>query len=387
MPLPRRVALAIEIHEPYPHHQDLFAGILRFASEHPGWRLEIDQYPTFACRRRGLPERPYDGVIARTWPALERRLNKLGIPLVNTHFQSSHPGLPGVYHDPVQVSKLAAEHLMQRGCKRFGVVWDPDLRHAKAVATAFIQHITAEGYRCDKLPIMGENANDLQSWVTFETNMKRWLATLQPPVGLFIDSAFSARMAATYCRAMGLHVPQDVSIVCEHDLKSIVEVSPQITTIHDNYEVIGYEAAALLQHLMDGQPPPTEPILIGPRSITARESTDYYAVEDDLVSKTLQYISANLRAKLDLPEIAFAMAVSVSTLQKRFHAALGRSVGQETRRLRLSTVKVMLAEPERTIESIARDTGFASAVVLNHVFKRELGQTPTEFRQQILADR
>ena len=100
----------------------------------------------------------------------------------------------------------------------------------------------------------------------------------------------------------------------------------------------------------------------------------------------LRYISANLSRKVTADDIAYELAVSVSTLQKRFAKALGRGMGEETLRLRMSAVKVMLAEPEYTVAQIADQTGFASAVVLNHAFKREFGMTPGAYRRQVVGD-
>ena len=80
----KRIAIAMEIEDPYPHHQEVFAGVQRDASEHADWACVIDQHPTYGLRQRGASAGGFDGVIARAWPALRTRLAKLGVPLVTS---------------------------------------------------------------------------------------------------------------------------------------------------------------------------------------------------------------------------------------------------------------------------------------------------------------
>ena len=38
----RRVAIALQIDEPYPHHQEVFSGIMRYAQERADWERLTD---------------------------------------------------------------------------------------------------------------------------------------------------------------------------------------------------------------------------------------------------------------------------------------------------------------------------------------------------------
>ena len=51
----RRVAIALQIDEPYPHHQEVLAGIGRDAQEHADWEWLIDEHPAYDARRRREP--------------------------------------------------------------------------------------------------------------------------------------------------------------------------------------------------------------------------------------------------------------------------------------------------------------------------------------------
>ena len=47
----------------------------------------------------------------------------------------------------------------------------------------------------------------------------------------------------------------------------------------------------------------------------------------------------------------------------------------------------MLGDPAWQISEIAHQTGFGSHVVMNQVFHRELGMSPSAYRRQVLGER
>lgn len=382
----RRIAIALNIEEPHPQHQGVYSGVLRYAMEHPGWSCEIDQHPAYKAQKRKFLK-PYDGVIARATPQMQRRLRSQKIPLVNTHYQQLRDGLPGVYRDPVATGQLAAEHLMERGFKRFAAHYEHTSKYSSEIAQSFKDRIAEHHFEyIDGLEIRGD-AEDPKHWMHWEAYTNEWVSSLEHPIGIFVGSEFNARMICQIAKRLGLHVPQDVSILCAKGQRSILEVSPQISSIQDNYERIGYEAAALLDRMMDGESAPERSTFIPPRGVTARESTDHYAVEDELVADALRYISANIGRKISVEDIAYELAVSRRTLQIRFNQELGRSISDEMRRLRLSVIKVKLADPEQSIEQIASQTGYASGGALCHTFKREIGISPSEYRKNLEGER
>lgn len=119
----------------------------------------------------------------------------------------------------------------------------------------------------------------------------------------------------------------------------------------------------------------------------ARQSTDYFAVDDEVVAAALRFVSGCLAEKLSLERIAREVAVSPRTLQLRFSAALGRSISDEVRRLRLTTAQRMLTDPAWRIEDVAALTGYGTSVALNHAFQRELGISPKAYRKQLVGKR
>ncbi len=90
--------------------------------------------------------------------------------------------------------------------------------------------------------------------------------------------------------------------------------------------------------------------------------------------------------KLSIDEIASAIATSPRSLQRRFEAAVGCPVSDEIRRLRVALAKRLLVEDKLSIDQIAREEGFSSAVRMNHVFHREAGMSPSAYRKQVQGE-
>lgn len=383
MAQPRRVAIALDIVTPFENHQTIFSGVMRFANEHRGWQCIIDEHPGYRQAQRRHRSEGYDGVIARAGTRMQNRLKRQGIPLVNTHFQQHRPGLAGAYMDTALTGRLAAEHLINRGYSRLAALYYPHEKQGGAVFQSFMDYAEQVAVPCSAHEIISGDTSDTVFWLKLETFMDRWLSGLKPPIALFVDSTIIARMTVEFCKAQGLHVPQDVAVLCFRESKNLLEIPTSISSIDSNYEQIGYEAAAQLERLMQGESVPDEPIMVPPKGIIARTSTDHFAVDDELVAEALRRVSSDLSQTPTVDNLAYALAVSTATLQNRFRSALGRSVGAEVRRLRLSAAKVMLAQQEISIESIAKRVGYGSADVLGHVFRREFGVTPHAFRKSI----
>lgn len=383
----RLIGIALDLGSPFPHHQGVFAGVMQYARQRPGWRCVIDEHPGAKARQRRLDRASYDGVIARADPTIQRLVKRLGVPLVNAQYEHHKPGMATVRIDTEATGRLAAEHLLSRGYSRLGTLISGRGKNRHDITQAFADRIEEEDKACDVQILPEGDAADVNHWVRIENFLKQWVGQMKPPIGLFIESTITARLLVEMGHELGLRVPQDIAVLCHENNLAMDEVSTQLSALENNYVSFGYEAAALLEGLMDGQPIPESPVLIPPQGIIARASTDYFAVEDQLVAEALMLISDRLADKLTVEELAYKMAVSPRTLQNRFDAALGHGVGAEVRRLRLSAAKIMLAEPQRSVASIAKSVGFASSAVMSQVFTRELGMSPTAFRKQRLADR
>jgi LacI family transcriptional regulator len=373
----------LELMWPYKRHAGVFAGTQQYAHER-GWESIIDEFADDTIPLSPAQPAPYDGVIARATRKLARRAARHKLPVVNVWFSSPvWKSLPGVFSDSSAMGRLRAEHLLARGFRRFAALTsDPD-RSQEVEVQAFAATVAEAGCTClvGKVPL--DPSASLQQWRKTERTIAAWMKDWRPPIGVYVGSEVHGRMVAEMCRNRGWRVPEDVAIVAGWNEEVFCEqLRPTLTSVEVGYERIGYEAARLLDRLMDGKAPPKAPILLPPQGLVVRESSDFFAVDDELVRAALEFIAANSYRPIGPDDVARGVAAETRTLQRRFRKFLDRSIAAEIRRVRIERAKRELAQSDRLLSEISRDVGFGEAMRMYEVFRRELGVTPSEYRQQ-----
>jgi LacI family transcriptional regulator len=113
-----------------------------------------------------------------------------------------------------------------------------------------------------------------------------------------------------------------------------------------------------------------------------RESTDFYAVDDELVAESLAFIAANSHRPIKADDVAQAVSTGTRSLQLRFREHLGRPIATEIRRVRIERAKREVTQSKRPLAEIARKVGFGTSLQMYKVFSRELGISPSDYRKQ-----
>lgn len=119
---------------------------------------------------------------------------------------------------------------------------------------------------------------------------------------------------------------------------------------------------------------------IPPGEIAVHASTDWTAATDPLVAKALALVAGNLSHPWGVAQLAHELRVPPLRLGRHFTAELGRTLGAEILRQRLSKARTLLRETGLTLGEIASQCGFCNASYLSNLFHRELGMTAREWR-------
>jgi len=274
---------------------------------------------------------------------------------------------------------------MERGHRNLAALYFHGGRFSNEMVQSFSQSATDEQRSCVLTEYPAGNTGNAAYMIKLETQIYRWLCELPSPVGVLVDMPAIARMVVDMSQQIGRSIPHDLALLCLVNLESVQRVAPQISAIDVNHVEIGYNAAALLDRLMAGESIPDGPVLLPPARVAARTSTDHFAVSDPLVAEAMRLISAGLKDKVRVEDLAYELAVSPSTLNSRFQKAFGYGVAAEMRRLRISAARTMLAEPQLTLEEVAKQAGFASANTMGHILRREIGMSPAAYRASLQA--
>jgi LacI family transcriptional regulator len=208
----------------------------------------------------------------------------------------------------------------------------------------------------------------------------RPLALAEKPLGVLAYNDIDAAFFINHCLDSGYRIPEDIAVLGIDNNEIICENQqiPISSIVHD-LEQISYERAALLDRLMNGDAPPSEPILIKPRGIVTRTSTETIACSNTLVTKALSWIDAHLAEPFGSRELAEAVGVSRVKLDRLFSDSLQVSVSKTVLHLRIEKAKRMLLDPSLKLEYIAGATGFCHASHLSNAFKRATGSTPCQW--------
>ena len=351
-------------------------GIARYAREH-GWHLMIQD-------RLGHHPLAWDGdgVIAtlrndKASCDSIRALMQRGIPVVDLTASRPDIDLPRVTSDHAEIGRIAAAHFEERNFRNvawFSTGWGHvhELRFGGLTEKSSAQRWVL----CEDLPKRQQD-----DWNAFSKWIVSKLASAPKPLAvLAYDEADAARLLHAAQRA-GVSVPEAILSIGNDPL--ICENQPvTLTSIDQNLERGGYEAAKLLDRIMSGKRAPSKPVLVPPSGITLRQSTDAIAVSDPLLRRAMDFIKTNLASHFGVAQMADALGTTQNILHKRFTAELGRTVGSEIARQRLAKTKLLLRNTKMTLADIAEATGYCTASHLSNTFSAATGMSPRTWRKQ-----
>jgi LacI family transcriptional regulator len=379
------VAVVIDLEFALPWHQDCYQGIMRYGEEH-GWRCSLDLHA--AGMAGDLSTNPYDGVVGRIPKDVAERIVSLGRPLVNLtpHVEKNRPDqvsdLPGVYVDRKPGIRLAVEHFAQIGYRQLGAITTAGIDRVQFLALSKEACADLGLQWVEPFQFPWEYSDIVEQYAAMLRSLNQWLSALEKPVGLIVHRTTHARQVAHACIEQGLRVPQDVGIVTTTgDRIMMLSSSPTISGVEYDYYRQGYEAAAMLDRLMNGLPVNPPQKWIAPTELVIRDSTDVFLCDDPLVSEAMRYVAAHVHEELTVGAVARAVGVSRWTLHRRFEEALGRKPQQEINRLRMDYLKRLISETQTPIAEIGYRCGFSDASHLTRFFKRLSGQTPSAYRK------
>jgi LacI family transcriptional regulator len=375
----RRVAVLVETS--MASGRQILQGIARYARENGSWIMSHepghmqDVLPDWVKHWRG------EGIIARVRSRhMAVALGASRIPVVDVLGGWPHPKIPLVQVSDAGVARLAAGHLMDRGFRRFAFCGIEKLHWAGLRRDAFVSIVTAAGYPCEvtELPPRGTPA-----WFAQKDRQRlaRWIEGLPKPVGIMACNDLAGQRVLDACRRAGVNVPEEAAVLGVDNDESLCEVSdPRLSSIIPVHDHVGYEAARVLQRLMEGKRATQQELLLDPTEVVVRRSTDILAIDDPELAAAMGFIRDHACEGIGAEDVVRYVGVSYSTLKRRFRSVLKRSIHDEIIRIRLDRVKELLVGTRLSLASVARKTGFEHQEYLGAVFKTHVGMTPNKFR-------
>jgi LacI family transcriptional regulator len=356
-------------------------GISRYLVENPPWSVQLDLRELLVTPPAWLRQWEGDGIITRsTTPAMADIILKTGIPTVNLTDIYGDQRLPSIWNDHEAIGRMAAEHLMERGLPHFAYYGFTDHHWSEARFQGFSQALAAHGYEAAYQQSDWAQARR-RGWERQQSQLVEWLNRLPKPIGIMACNDFRGQHVLEGCRAARLSVPDQVAVIGVDNDQVICDFcQPPLSSVIPAAERIGFEAASMLDRLMKGHPVPETHLRIKPLGVAARQSTDVMAIDDRDVVAALKIIRDRACLGLSVADILREVPLARSSLERRFRKTVGRSPQAEIRVVQLKRAQQLLCETDLNLTQIATLTGFKHSEYFSVVFKRELGQTPGQYR-------
>jgi LacI family transcriptional regulator len=374
-----RVALLVETTRTYT--RELLAGVRRYIAAHGPWSTFLELRALDSSPPAWLRHWDGDGILTRTFTQeMADLIAATGLPAVELRATNLSGGRPFVGMDNAHIGRAVAEHFFERGYRQFAAYSLKTERFFIERVRNFVSAVQAFGCPCSELP---ESSSDsVTDWEQSQACLIAWLEQLPKPVGIFAANDQLGVRLLEACQRAGVAVPEEVAVVgAENEETLCAFATPPLTSVRFDGQTVGYAAAELLDRLMQGKSPRRREILIAPKGIVVRASSDELVINDPLVAQAARLIRENAMTGINVEDLCRKLNASRSTLDRRMRAALKRSPKEEITRIRFREVERLLRETDLTIEVIAEQTGFAHSHYLQAAFKQTYGQTPGQFRR------
>ncbi len=365
----------------------VMTGVAAYLQEGITWSVYIEETALEEQRLPDLAAWRGDGIIANfDDPRIVRAVRASSLPVVA--FGSGYGWydpefrIPYIFTNNGAIARLAADHLLDRGFRRFAYYGGVRSRingWSIERESAFSERISERGYHCltyrDRHP-------EGRGWARSQAALERWLASLPKPVGLLAENDRRARLVLEACRSAGLGVPEELAVLgVDNDELLCQLTTPLLSSVEQGSMRIGYEAAELLERLMSGAAETRASLVVDPVGVVVRGSTDVLAVEDPEVAAALRFIAESTSEGVRTEEVASAVGISRSGLDAHFKRVLGLTVSAVIRKHQMDLTLRLISDTNLPLKQIAARAGFRSVQHMTKRFAETYGAPPAQYRR------
>ncbi|HSV15045.1 MAG TPA: DNA-binding transcriptional regulator [Tepidisphaeraceae bacterium] len=368
-------------------YRELLRGITAFANATASWELHhylpVDNLARFV--EQDKPQGLLLGALSnaeqgrQAVACVQRCVGVCGFPAedgiaVTMDFES----------DDLRVGQVAARHFVQKGYREFAFVGrESSWSHQRG--EGFRTEIESAGFGCSMLQQDSESTITGRGWDMIDRAgpLLDFLRVAPRPLALFACNDIRARSIAQMCRNEGIRVPDDVAILgCDNDDLDCEVSDPPLSSVAVPWRRIGYDAAAALDRMLDGESIEPSVILLPPIGVVERQSTDSVAVSDPDVAAAIRFIREHAHERTSVDDVLQAVPIGRRSLEKRFRAVLKRSPLEEIRRVHVERAKHLLGTTDLSVNDVARHSGFGRSTWFTEAFGALVGESPAQFRKR-----
>lgn len=376
----RQVALLIETSNAYA--RGLLQGVTAYIRKHEAWSIYLPEQERGAAPPPWLARWRGEGIIARIEnEEIAAAIRQSRLPVVDVSAARELDDIPWVETDDQAIAKLAAQHLEERGFKNFGFCGVEGFNWSMWRQQHFVDQIEDAGGVCHVHNVPPRGGKQV-SWDRAQAKLRKWLQRLPKPIGVMACYDIQAQQLLDACREDNIAVPEQVAVIGVDNDQLLCDLAmPPLTSVIPDSHRSGYEAASLLDRMMDGESIPANAHLIEPLGIASRQSTDVLAISDPDIATAARFIREHACSGINVTDVLKQVSMSRRVFETRFKQLLRRTPHEEIARYRLLRVKQLLTETDLTLSEIAVRSGFRHVEYLTVAFKKEMGMPPSRYRK------
>jgi len=305
-------------------------------------------------------------------------LDEYGAPVVNI-FAHGRNQFPTVGACSMSLAKVIVDHFVTLGFECVGVLGTKN--QISNIYRLIIEECERRNldHWCYEVP----DGIYAGCWAQLDEHvpeLKNKLTHPEKRTGIYATHDMRGRLIADYCTELGVRVPEDIGILGRFDSINARLCTPELSSVVLPAKEIGARGIQLLINLIEGHPVENMNPLVLVTDVRVRESTVGRSSPDIIALQARAIIRENSCKGLTVDELIQALPIARSTFEKRYQALTGSTPAAEIRNIRIEKARQLLLTSKKTIDEIALDIGFNDARPFVVFFKREVGQTPGEFR-------
>ncbi len=368
----------------------LLRGILRYSRE-TGEKWEVCRMPPSFKRETSLKhvvrfaeDWRADVVIGQFDPGDNLEMfRKKGMVVMAQDYISLFPNVPNITADYRTTGAMAAERFVSRGFREFAFFGNNGMCWSDGRRAGFRDYLVDAGFS-DNIHIYDrERVSNL--WYYQQDLLREWLESLPKPIGIFACDDNQAMLLEESCKALGIRIPYDASIIgVDNDEILCNMANPPITSIDVDIERGGYEAAAMATQMLKDPSFQGEDIVLQPLHVVTRESSNLITTKDIQVHQALTFIHSNLDHKISVSDVLNQVAMSRRLLEQRFLKVTGKTIYQYISEQRIDRFARLLLDTQDSIGNLAARMDEPDPKSMSRRFKELKGCTPFEYRKKNL---
>ena len=375
-----RVALYLDLE--YGFARQMLQGIVRYSRAHGPWKCLLQPAGSPSAGAGHVAERFDAAIIGMPHRPTIEQLHAGGRPVVSTTSGILDQPFARVWPHNEAAGRLAATHFMELGFRQFAYVGQSARGFSQLRHRGFEHALNRAGLSCDDLTDTFEAVTARKGGEEAVKALRMRLAELGKPLAVLTATEWVAWTLVGMSLEAGIDVPEQMAVMAVGNDPLICEVCDiPLSGVELNFGRVGYEAAAMLHRLLDGEKAPLEPVHVAPQRVVTRQSSDILAIDEPYVAQALRLIHQRACNRLTVDEILHAVPVNRRWLERRFRDLLGRTVHQQITHTRMARARQLLAESDLKMPDVAERCGFDHVQHFGKVFRETVGQTPAAYRR------